>query len=310
MFTCASCNSQHTEGIICSVCKNHYDFPCSGITEGGYRKLGDRKNTWRCTKCKPSSLPAPATKSPLPSQWEQIQEDLTKIAHDLAPLATLVEDVKQIKNEITSLRESLDMAHELMGSFSTKMNSLENRILETEKAVCDVQGLRTEVERLKLDLQIKDQWARANNVEIRGIPQRNTENLYQIVQKIGTITGFPFKKEETNYIARIPTRSPNKVKSIIVAFNCRYTKEEFVAAARKKKQLPLSGLGFQSENNFYINDHLTQANKILLNKARTLAKERNFQYIWVKHCKIMARRTDTSPIFFIKNEKDLQKIIS
>lgn len=116
------------------------------------------------------------------------------------------------------------------------------------------------------------------------------------------------KKQDINYIARVPTRIPNADKSIIVAFNCRYLKEEYIASVRKNKLRELSQLGISTAGNFYVNDHLTPANKILLNKAKTLTKEKGFKYIWVKHCKIMVKKSDTSPTFFIKNEKDLQKI--
>lgn len=227
---------------------------------------------------------------------------------DLTPLASLVADVKSIKTELSSLKDSLDMAHELINNFSDKVNTLESRINKVEKVAYQVPLLQTEMERLNREIQDRDQWARANNVEIRGIPQKKNENLYEIAQKIGDLCKFGIKKEEINYIARIPTRVPNAEKSIIVAFNSRYTKEEFVASSRKSKQLSLSNLNFSSAASFYVNDHLTQANKILLGKARALAKEKNFQYIWVKHCKIMARRSDTAPIFFIKGENDLLKI--
>lgn len=308
MFTCASCNSQHTEGPICSICKRHYDYQCSGITENGYRKLGDRKNHWRCLKCKASPSPSPIATSPQPVQMDKIQEQLSKIMLDLAPLASLVSDVKEIKNEITGLKESIEMAHELIGNFSGMVKTLEARINQIEKVANEVPQLRSEVDRLNRELQEKDQWARANNVEIRGVPQKKTENLYDLAQKISTLCHFSIRKEDINYIARIPTRAANTEKPIVICFNSRYTKEEFVASYRQCKHLNLSQLGFSSNANFYVNDHLTTANKILLSKARALAKEKNFQYIWVKHCKIMARRSDTSPVFFIKCEKDLLKI--
>lgn len=311
MFLCASCGSKHTEGTLCSACNQHFDFPCSGVTESGYRKLGDRKNTWRCPKCKSSLSLTPATSpatSPVPSQLDKIQEQLNKVMIQLTPLALLIEDVKTVKSEIKSLKDSQEMAHQLIGDFSATVQALDSRVGNIEKAVLDVSALQAEVSGLKQDLQDRDQWARANNVEIRGIPQSKNENLFQIVQKIGQVCNFAVRKEEINYIARIPTRVPNIEKPIVIAFNNRYTKEELVASSRRNKRL-LSGLGFTAAGNFYVNDHLTQRNKALLNKARSLAKEKNFKYVWVKHCKIMARKSDTSPIFFIKCENDLMKIV-
>ncbi|KAL0860194.1 hypothetical protein ABMA27_010501 [Loxostege sticticalis] len=204
MFTCASCEVQHTEGPICSACRQHYDFQCSGITEAGFRKLGDRKNTWRCLKCKSGASPSPFASSSQSqvNQFDLFQEQLNKITFQLTPLAALVEDVKVIKSELT-----------------------------------DVPALRSEVERLSQALQDRDQRDGANNIEIRGIPQGKFENLHEIVQRISNFYDFETKRK----ILIIP---------IIVSFHSRYTKENYVAASRRKKQNKLSDLGYAAAGNF------------------------------------------------------------
>ncbi|KAM3956926.1 uncharacterized protein ACR2FA_009045 [Aphomia sociella] len=311
MFTCANCNSRHTDGTHCSVCKLHYDFQCSGVTEIGYRKLGDRKNSWRCLKCKNFGLgdsQSPRPTSPLPGQLDNIQDQLNKITLQLAPLTSLVEDIKIMKEDIRSLSESLEMAHETVRNFSCTVSELQCRLSEVEKVASDVPILQSEIVRLKEELNHRDQWARANNIEIKGIPEKKNENLYMVAQKIAELNNTEIKKEEINYIARIPTRLPDACKSIVISFNNRYRKEDFISATRKNKKLNLTDMGFAAGGQFYVNDHLTQLNKNLLSKARSLAKNCTFKYIWVKHCKIMARKSDTSRIFFIKSEKDLTLI--
>ncbi|KOB73028.1 Uncharacterized protein OBRU01_11389 [Operophtera brumata] len=135
MFKCASCDSQHTDGTVCSACKRHYDFQCSGVTETGYRRLGDRQKTWRCPQCKSSASPSQAATSPLPSQLDKMQDQLNNIVFQLSPLASLVNDVKSIKSELINLRESLDMAHDLLGKFSGSVKALESRVSKVEKYV-------------------------------------------------------------------------------------------------------------------------------------------------------------------------------
>ncbi|CAH2103253.1 unnamed protein product [Euphydryas editha] len=309
MRNCASCGVQHTEGPVCSLCKQYFDFSCAGITEGGYRKLGDRKNSWRCPRCKSTMSPGPTATSSSPNQLGKIQEQLNNVMQQLIPLALLVEDVKMIKNDLKHLTEAQESTHEIINNFASTLQALDTRVNNIELAAKDIPALKAQVAKIQRDLEEKDQWARANNVEIRGIPQKKNENLYEIAQKIGQISDFPINKVDINYIARIPTRVPNAEKPIVIAFNNRYIKEELVASSRRSKQLKLSNLGFSIEGNFHVNDHLTQKNKILLNKARDLAREKNYKYIWVKHCKIMVRKSDTSPVFFIRCENDLAKII-
>ncbi|CAH2089711.1 unnamed protein product [Euphydryas editha] len=106
------------------------------------------------------------------------------------------------------------------------MDNLESRVSKVEKIAQDVPFLQADVAKMYQELEIRDQWVRANNIEIRGIPQKNNENLFEIAKSIGQICKYPIKKEEINYIARIPTRLPNREKSIIISFHNRYTKEE------------------------------------------------------------------------------------
>lgn len=270
--------------------------------------MGERKHSWRCPKCKSNVSPSPTATSPQPVSLEKIQEQLSAVMLQLAPLSSLVEDVKSIRNEINNLKDSQNLVHELISNFSGQVQALESRVCKIEKETQEIPSLKAEISRLQREAEDRDQWARANNVEIRGVPLKNTENLYDIVQKIGQVCNYHIKKEDINYIARVPTRVPDNVKPIVISFNNRYIKEGLVAATRKNKQLNLSTLGFSTSGNVYVNDHLTQRNKTLLSKAKSLAKEKNFKYIWVKHCKIMARKSDTSPVFFIKCENDLAKI--
>ncbi|KAL4714499.1 hypothetical protein ACJJTC_017562 [Scirpophaga incertulas] len=96
-------------------------------------------------------------------------------------------------------------------------------------------------------------------------------------------------------------------KAILVYFINKYAKEDFVAAARQKRLSP-TDIGLPGSHRIYINDHLTSSNKQLLSKAKTLARENGFQFVWVKHAKIFVRKDSTSPFFTVAKEKDLLKI--
>ncbi|CAG4982543.1 unnamed protein product [Parnassius apollo] len=112
----------------------------------------------------------------------------------------------------------------------------------------------------------------ANNVEIKGIPVKKSKNLYDIVDHINKVIQCSLRKEDINYIVRVPNLKAESQRSIIIALNNRYCKEEFVAAARKHKELKVSQLGYADEGHVYVNDHLTLFNKAILKKAKDLAK--------------------------------------
>lgn len=286
--------------------------PTELFTEHGYRRLGDRKAAWRCPECK-NTLSSPVQNKGILSNpktsLESLQDQLLQISIKLAPLTQLVEDVKSIKSEITNLQSSVSMAHDLIANFTAAITSLEQRVKSVEETAEAIPHLQAKLNSITEELREKDQWARTNNIEVKGIPLKQKENLYEIIFKISTVIEHPINKDDINYIARIPSHYGKKEKSIVVSFHSRYKKEDFVAASRKSKNLTLSKLGFSGSNNVFVNDHLTAFNKALLNKTKLAAKEANFEYVWVKHCKILVRKNSTSQILSVKTEKDLLKII-
>lgn len=150
-----------------------------------------------------------------------------------------------------------------------------------------------------------------NNVEIKGVPQTDHENLFDILGKIGTNIDYPVSKVQVNFITRVPSREKDHAKHIIVCFCSRYVKEDFIAAARlASKTTPLNTgqIGLPGTQQIFVNDHLTQQNKFLLSKTKKAAAEMDFRFVWVKHCKIHARKTETSPTIILKTEKDLEKL--
>ncbi|CAG4954405.1 unnamed protein product [Parnassius apollo] len=295
MFSCTPCGNKVSDGPLCKLCKRQFDFACAGITETNFRKLGERRSTWRCIDCKnaQSSASTSYNNPGIAVQLEEMQATLVNITQQLVPLASLIEDVKTIKLEISNLKSSVEFAHQTISQLSVTVKSLESRISQVEEHTNLIHILGADLNKFKEDLKDKEQWARANNVEIKGIPMKN---------KVISI-----RKEDINYISRVPSLKAESQKSIIMALSNRYCKEEFVASARKHKELKVSQLGYADEGHIYVNDHLTLFNKALLKKAKDLAKTKNFKYMWIKHCKILARKSDTSPTFRIKSEKDLIK---
>lgn len=313
MYKCSRCNTDFLDGVQCSVCKNRYDFPCAGITEAGYRKLGDRKFTWKCSVCKNSS-PTP-TKSP---DLEGILAEIKYLSAQLAPLPGLVEsvkiikeevrDLKSIKTELLEVKSSVSSVQQSMVSLTERLTQLDSEVQSLQSAKQQLITLQQRVEQLERRADEDQQRSRLNNIEIKGVPFKSTENLYNIIHKIGDTISCSIPKEQINYIVRVPTRGDNTTKNIIVSLHNRYLKEDFIVAARRCKLLTASSLGFSGDKRIFVNDHLTLQNKTLLNKAKTLAKERKFEFIWVKSCRIFIRKNNTSPVIRINSELDLKRI--
>lgn len=322
MFTCKGCEVNARDGVTCSLCAGQFDFPCAGITEVGWRKLGDRKTTWKCANCKTSAAASPRLDSLkiAPADSETILTELKRLSTQMEALPALVESVKAIQLELMELKSIRSEFSELKASFdfvggdvkalTCRVSSLEQEIEAMKKSREEVSVLQGRVAKLENQLCENDQRSRMNNIEIKGVPMTSDENLFTIVAKIGDFINYPIPKEQINYIARVPMRNDKHNKNIICSVHNSYMKNDFVAAAKKHKTLNAGDLGLRGENRIYVNDHLTYDNKILLNKTKIRAKERGFEHVWVRGCKIMLRKNDASPKYHIKSEHDLNKFLN
>lgn len=309
-FTCGVCDESLSVGAHCSVCNQVLHFHCVGLTESGFKKLGDRRHTWRCTKCKVASSNLPTT-SHSSEPESLILKEIRAINEKLTPLESLKDEISQLRSEFTNLKSSLDVTNKELIEFNSKIQNIESHLTQVEKVQGQVDIIHTRLDKIEEEHNAKEQWTRLNNVEIKGLPQSNHENLFDIISKIGAKIHYSVSKAQINFIARVPTREKDHAKPIIVCFCNRYVKEDFIAAARLAfKTAPLSAgqIGLPGHQRIFINDHLTIQNKTLLSKTKKMATDMGFQYVWVKHSKIHARKSDTSPTIVLKSEKDLLRI--
>lgn len=321
MFTCKRCELQSRDGVKCSSCEAQFDFPCAGITEGGWRKLGDRKLTWRCQSCKaaPAASPKAGFLNPSPDNSDTIMAELKRLSTQLEALPKLIESVKSVQAELADLKTMRDEFWELKSSFdafgqeikalTSKVSALDAEIESMKKAKEEISNLQYRITKLENKQAENEQRSRMNNIEIKGVPITKDEDLYVLMSKISDTIGLHIPKSQINYIARVPTRNDNINKNIICSVHNNYLKNDFIAAAKKHKNLKAEDLGLHGNNRIYINDHLTLDNKLLLNKTKTQAKERGFEHVWVTGCKILVRKNTTSPKHHIKTEKDLKKFL-
>lgn len=212
-----------------------------------------------------------------------------------------------MKPEFQDIKSSIDFLDRRFGAISDKIVSMEKDIQSLTKTKNEVEHLQLHVQNLEEHIKENEQRSRLNNIEIKGVPLSNSENLFSIVAKIGSHIKCSIPKEQINYIARVPMRHDKNNKTIVMAVHSRYVKDDFVAAA-KKCTTTAADLGMQGASRVFVNDHLMLANKVLLNKTKALAKDRGFAFTWVKGCKIFVRKNPSSPVLAIRSESDLKKL--
>lgn len=319
MFSCPICNYNHSDGVRCSKCAVSYCFPCADITESHYRKLGPaRKAAFQCASCKmnPSQVTgtspggtSPASTATLDLVLQELRSAIYGINVRHEQLPSIVQDIKNMKQNLQNLEATMSGIKQDVARNTLRLTEVENKINVLENRLhSDYLQLQAEVTKLSNEININDQMLRLNNIEIKGIPQIKNENLFEVVSKIGNLIGQQINKSDINFVTRAISKT--KPKPIIVGFVLRYKKQDFVASAKSHTPgLTAENLGFtNATSRIFINDHLSKANKQLFTKAKKIAMEQNFKYVWVQNSQILTRKNDISPILNIKSESDLINI--
>lgn len=241
------------------------------------------------------------------AEFNRLKENLRTVVREI-----LSEELKPIKDDIINIKESFSFFNQQFEDLTKRVVKAEAELKSYKTMSSELSQLKTTVSNLENRNNINDQWSRRSNIEIYGIPEKKNENLFQILNNISERTSCKIDPtKDIDFITRVSPKQSDKnkrIKPIVVRFLARYKKDDFLSEARQLK-LKASDIGFtECENPIYINEHLTGANKALLHRTKSVAREKLFAYVWVKNCTIFARKNDSSPVIVVSSEQDLNKI--
>ncbi|KAH9369852.1 hypothetical protein HPB48_013857 [Haemaphysalis longicornis] len=134
------------------------------------------------------------------------------------------EEVKQLQNDMEELKKSLDFIN----------NEFEAVKLQNTTLVATNKKLVESNDVLARKVAALEQYSRANNLEIRGVPVTQGEECLEIVKQLGDAIGCTVQTEDIDTAHRVPTHNANH-KNIIVRFCSRDKRTEFLSNARKSR---------------------------------------------------------------------------
>ncbi|KAI5637423.1 hypothetical protein NE865_09854 [Phthorimaea operculella] len=328
MVKCGICDktTNNAERRTCSQCLKAYHIKCLPGS-GSPKDSKTSTDTWKCPKCRAGATGSQVQQPPAKDLTTQIN-DLK--SHFNSKLDTIKSELlKEITNKITAVENSAKTQHDAL---LEKINALETCLTQAKtsqklqtKTIEDLQlkvsnmeleitSLKSKVsdcDSVKQTLNDVEQRARLNNLEIFGVPERKTEDLFTIMLSVGQAVGVPMAKEDLEFVTRVPPRvkSPGLPKTIIAKFKSSQLKDTLLSAARKNRHLTSNDIGVPGESkHIYVNEHLTSVNKALLKAARTKCKELGFSHIWTRNAKIYVRMHEKSNAFRIFNMDQVNKL--
>lgn len=325
-MNCSKCKNVASDYVVCGHCEGRYHYDCAGVSEVTYRKMGsEKKANWRCISCRNLASPLPQSQSSnlgQPSLFDVLNE-IKSFRVDFNNMKTEFDNMKSVVQN--SMQCITDINNKLI-TMDGRFDDFNGRLITAEKKISCFSDVQKELIKaqetifeLRQENNLQDQFSRQNNIEISGLPANKGENLMSTLHDLCTIVGFKLCDTDVDTIHRVRpylgvtgaggNKQPARPPSVVVRFTQRRRKDQLIAAVRSRRGITTADIGLPgAASTLYVSDHLTPTNKLLLKRARELKVENNYSYLWVKDCKILLRKNETSNIIRISNESDLHKI--
>ncbi|XP_044755043.1 uncharacterized protein LOC123313997 [Coccinella septempunctata] len=212
---------------------------------------------------------------------------------------------------VQSLREAVNFCSDKVTDFEKKLSGFSEMVSRIKKLEKDNESLRKEVSFLNSKLRVMEQQSRFSNIEVQNVPEKNKENLRNIMVKLVSHINADFNVAMIDKISRVQFKIKNRPKNIVVRYVSRINRDKFLSAYKAKQHDngEHSGISVQGvADRIYINEHLTMENKILFKEVRSAAREKSYKYVWVQNGNIMLRKDDTSRKIHIHHDYDLSSL--
>lgn len=338
MTVCSKCTKQIKSCDLktCSKCSTAYHYQCLGVpTENFTKESKTYKAAWKCAECKLADKRGDSSNTPTPSQPKALTQSIDSPAVHSddwkqyfdrkleESLARLLKDIRrEFTVENTDTRTKIQELTESVNYMSTKYEQLKEALENKTKAISDLQeensslrsqvgSLRSEVGNLSTQLNEFEQHSRDCNLEIQCVPEHTSENLKTVVRQLATTVGYSLTEHELLNYHRVSklNKDSGRPRSIVVKLSSPLARDSFIAAAKtfnrthQSDKLNSSHLGIADKEKkpIFVCEHLTPANKHLHAAARKVAKDKKFDFVWVRNGRIFMRKDVNSKSFVVKD---------
>ncbi|CAK1594796.1 unnamed protein product [Parnassius mnemosyne] len=345
---CGGSNKEDNGYILCNTCRKTFHLAC--LTSSTVNPQNLIEPSWNCPTCttpqpkNPNNDETPVRFNPNITIRATKRQALQS-PPDNASEYTFKEDMRSVvqevvRKEIDGLNTNLSNSLQL---FSTELRAVMNEMKDIKDSMNfmnskfeDVLKEQAEVKKTLSDLKVEnltpkntikdvctrlnmlEQNARSNNVEIQCIPEKKNENIVEIITNIGKVINCNISRDNISHCTRIAKLNPGSTRprSIVAQFNTIQSRNLFMAAAinfNKPKpihdKLNSSHLGYEgSKTPIFITDHLSPTNRALHIAARSAAKEKGYKYVWIKNGRIYMRKSDKANCITIKDMDTIHKL--
>lgn len=205
------------------------------------------------------------------------------------------------ENKTYTLDDVMEKLQVMDQNYTLLFKKFEEQLKINEK----LEGELTEIKR---KLNKREQAELNNNLIIHGIPEKQNENLLEVINAVGSKLDIPLNATEiTAYrLGRENTNDPKqKSRPIKVIFHDMKAKSSLLKS-KKRTQLNSKDLGYTINNKVYLNHDLTTANLELYKEAKLYRRDNDYKFIWITGGNIFLRKDEQSKIILVEDKKQLK----
>lgn len=249
---------------------------------------------------------------------------MTRSTQVMDVLTEMKQEFKELRKDFTDFKATIDYCANKIDDFSKQIHEMDKKMKKVEKNENDIFVIKSALREVQKKLNDIEHTNKSCNIEIRGIPEKNNENLLEIIDEIGATVKLDRADLEVNNFYRI-RRDPKisndvapheRVRPIIVKFNKQLKRDNFLAAVKtfnmkhklkedKLNTTHLKKFSTQKKEPIFISEHLTTHEKNILRLTKRFAKDHQFAFVWTRNGRCFLRKSFTSKIIVISHEDQL-----
>ncbi|CAH2210917.1 jg7572 [Pararge aegeria aegeria] len=223
----------------------------------------------------------------------------------------------QIKSELKKLNDLKESVEFLTSEYDRIQTNIKDSEEKIKNLTLENTNLNKSLESLSTRLILLEQHSRENNLEINGIPENKSENLYSVLNQLGVTISLPIQESDIIACTRVRKLddASKRPRTVVVKLRNTRVRDSIIAAVSKfnknksSDRLNSSHLGYSVNKSFiYVSEHLSPYYKALHVCTRTVAKERGIRYVWIRNGRILIRKNDQSPAKQIKCYETLKNL--
>lgn len=207
--------------------------------------------------------------------------------------------LKLLNEKYADVVERLDNLSSLCNKMSVLEERVESLMIENTEKTQTILNLQTRLAKI-------EQYSRRDAIEIRDVPVTDNESSEAITLEIAKKLQIDVGPSDISVAHRLPARR-GQVPAIIVKFCSRKKRDAFL---EKKRMIILKSDLVKGNHGgrIYIGDSLSPYYKNLMWKAKQIANDNDFKFVWWRN-EICVRKKEGSSVIKIRNENDLKLII-